>query len=104
GRLRGQGGQLFLSKSENGRPQETGPSETRSGISESQLMPHLDRFLKGPFQKELDIPAHGKWVVKDTSRFGPPLGRWARPDCILATAMRFRIMAAAPLDVHSLDL
>jgi hypothetical protein len=104
GRLRGQGGQLFLSKSENGRPQETGPSETRSGISESQLMPHLDRFLKGPFQKELDIPAHGKWVVKDTSRFGPPLGRWARPDFILATAMRFRIMPGAQLDVYSFEL
>jgi len=48
GRLRGQGGQLFLSKSENGRSSEAAPSETKSGLSEGQLMPHLKRFLKGP--------------------------------------------------------
>jgi hypothetical protein len=104
GRLRGQGGQVFLSKSESGRPWEAAPSETKSGLSESHLMPHLERFLKGPFQKELDIPAHGKWIAKDTSRFGPPLGRWARPDFILVTAMRFRIMPGAQLDVYSFEL
>lgn len=104
GRLRGQGGQVFLSKADSARPSETGQSETKSGLSEIQLMPHLERFLKGPFQRELDIPAHGEWVVKDTSRFGPPLGRWARPDFILAVAMRFRIMPGAQLDVHSFEL
>lgn len=104
GRLRGQGGQVFLSKSENGRPLDAGPSETKPGVSEGELMPHLERYLKGTFQKELDIPAHGKWLVKDTSRFGPPLGRWARPDFILATAMRFRVMPGAQLDVYSFEL
>jgi hypothetical protein len=104
GRLRGQGGQVFLSKTDNGRASEAGANETKSGLSESQLMPHLERFLKGPFQKELDIPAHGKWVVKDTSRVGPPLGRWARPDFILVTAMRFRIMPGAQIDVYSFEL
>jgi hypothetical protein len=105
GRLRGQGGQVFLAKSENGKSSaQAVPNDTKSGFSESQLMPHLERYLKGSFQKELDIPVHGKWLVRDTSRLGPPLGRWARPDFILITAMRFRIMPGAQLDVYSFEL
>jgi hypothetical protein len=101
GRLRGQGGQVFLSKSENGKASEARPSDA---LSENDLMPHLGRYLNGPFQKELDIPKHGACLVKDTSRIGPPLGRWARPDFIIATAMRFRIMPGAQLDVYSFEL
>jgi hypothetical protein len=104
GRLRGQGGQVFLAKSENGKSHDTAPGEPKSGFSESQLMPHLERYLRGSFQKELDIPIHGKWLVRDTSRLGPPLGRWARPDFILITAMRFRIMPGSQLDVYSFEL
>jgi hypothetical protein len=101
----GQGGQVFLAKSENGRSlPQTIPIDTKSRFSESQLMPHLERFLKGSFQKELDIPVHGKWLVRDTSRLGPPLGRWARPDFVLITAMRFRIMPGSQLDVYSFEL
>jgi len=101
GRLRGQGGQVFLAKSENGRTSEAGPSDA---LSEIKLMPHLERFLTGSFRKELDIPPHGECLVKDTSRLGPPLGRWARPDFILITAMRFRVMPGAQLDVYSFEL
>jgi hypothetical protein len=104
GRLRGQGGQIFLAKGENGKAPYTVPSDTKSDFSEGQLMPHLERFLNGSFQKQLDIPVHGKWLVRDTSRQGPPLGRWARPDFILITAMRFRIMPGAQLDVYSFEL
>jgi hypothetical protein len=104
GRLRGQGGQVFLAKSENGRSAEPIPSDNRSKLSESELMPHLGRYLNEAFRKELDLPKHGKWLVKDTSRIGPPLARWARPDFILATAMRFRLMPGSQLDVHSFEL
>lgn len=104
GRLRGQGGQVFLAKSENGRRPEAGPTDTKSSLSEIQLMSHLERFLRGPFQKGLDIPVRGKWIVKDTSKVGPPLGRWARPDFILVTMMQFRIMPGAQLDVYSFEL
>src|SRR5579864_2101976 len=69
GRLRGQGGQIFLAKSENGRAPEAGSNDA---LSESQLMPHLERFLRGPFRKELDIPPRGECLIKDTSRLGPP--------------------------------
>jgi hypothetical protein len=57
GRLRGQGGQIFLAKSDNGKSSEAVSNDTKSGFSESQLMPHLERFLNGAFQKELDIPS-----------------------------------------------
>jgi hypothetical protein len=104
GRLRGQGGQVFLAKSENGRAAEPAPADSGSKLSESELMPHLGRFLKGAFRKELDLPPHGEWLVKDTSQMGPPRGRWARPDYVLITAMRFRVMPGSQLDVHSFEL
>lgn len=104
GRTRGQGGQVFLAKSGNGKVAEVASTDTRSRLSEGELMPHLERFLKGPFCKELDIPDHGKSLVKDTSRLGPPLARWARPDFIVATAMSFRIMPGSQLDVYSFEL
>jgi hypothetical protein len=104
GRLRGQGGQVFLAKSDNSRAAETTPADAGSKLSENELMPHLGRYLNQTFRKELDLPKHGQWLVKDTSRLGPPLARWARPDFILVTAMRFRLMPGAQLDVHSFEL
>lgn len=103
GRLRGQGGQIFLAKSEDA-PSDAATSDAGSKLSESELMPHLGRFLKGAFRNELDLPAHGEWLVKDTSQMGPPRGRWARPDYVLITAMRFRVMPGSQLDVHSFEL
>jgi hypothetical protein len=104
GRLRGQGGQIFLAKGENGRSAQPASNDAGSKQAESELMPHLGRFLREAFRKELDIPKHGAWLVKDTSRLGPPLARWARPDFILVTAMRFRLMPGAQLDVYSFEL
>ncbi|WP_245258332.1 hypothetical protein [Rhodopseudomonas palustris] len=102
GRVRGQGGQIFLAKSELGRPQEK--PDTRSARTEAELMAPLGRYLRGAFVRELDIPDHGASLIKDTSRLGPPLARWARPDFILVTAMRFRFMPGAQLDVYSFEL
>jgi hypothetical protein len=42
GRLRGQGGQVFLAKSENRRVPE---AESSEALSESELMPHLEPAL-----------------------------------------------------------
>ncbi|MDB5655935.1 MAG: hypothetical protein JWQ94_3548 [Tardiphaga sp.] len=105
GRLRGPGGQIFLAKSEKpGRGQTPAAAETGSRLSESDLMPHLGRYLNGTFLNELDLPAHGQSLIKDTSQMGPPRGRWARPDYVVITAMRFRVMPGAQLDVHSFEL
>jgi hypothetical protein len=103
GRLRGQGGQIFLAKAEDGNFVEE-PADPRSRLAEPNLMPLLERYLQGTFIRELDLPKHGEALVKDVSRLGPPLGRWARPDYIVVTAMRFKIMPGAQLDVHSFEL
>ena len=50
------------------------------------------------------MPPHSEWLVKDTSQMGPPRGRWARPDFILITAMRFRVMPGSQLDLYSFEL
>lgn len=106
GRLRGQGGQVFLAKGDGGRGAEpaTAPGDMGSRLSERDLMPHLGRYLENAFRKELDLPDHGRWLIKDTSKLGPPLARWARPDFIVVTAMRFRIVPGAQFDVHSFEL
>jgi len=103
GRLRGQGGQIFLDKP--GVPcQRSESPEEISAWSESKLMTHLGRYLNGPFKKGLDIPKSGACVVEDTSKMGPSRGRWARPDYILVSAMRFEFMPGAQVDVHSFEL
>jgi hypothetical protein len=105
GRLRGQGGQIFLDKSDAGALAEPTSAE-EIGIlwSEQRLMPHLRRYLDGPFKKGLDIPKSGVCVIEDTSKMGPARGRWARPDFILVSAMRFELMPGAQVDVHSFEL
>lgn len=100
GRLRGQGGQIFLSKGENGPPPSPPPTDKKSKISEPELMPHLRRYLEHAFIQELDIPAHGAFVVKDTSKLGPPLAKWSRPDFTVVSAMRFKVMPGSQLDVY----
>ena len=100
GRLRGQGGQVFLSITEGPAPVET----SRDRWSEAQLMKPLERYLNEQFWKELDLPKDSGHFVQDTSAMGPYLGRWARPDFILVTAMRFCILPGSQIDVHSFEL
>jgi hypothetical protein len=64
----------------------------------------LKRYLLGPFTKGLDLPASAACVVEDTSSVGPRRGRWARPDFILVSAMKFDLMPGAQVDVHSFEL
>ena len=40
----------------------------------------------------------------DTSSRGPQRGQWARPDYILVTAMRFKLLPGCQIDVHSFEL
>ena len=102
GRLRGQGGQVFLAKPES--PQIAIPAEARNGWSEASLMAPLQAYLEGPFRTALDLPEHGACIVQDTSVRGPHRGKWARPDFILVSAMRFKLMPGAQVDLHSFEL
>jgi len=103
GRLRGQGGQVFVLSPESSAVLEPAkePAET---WREAELMEPLRAYLEGEFRKGLDLPTEAACIVHDTSRIGQPGARWARPDFILVSAMRFRLMPGAQLDVHSFEL
>ncbi len=102
GRLRGQGGQVFLAKEEVEVP---GAIEPDPGAwSEAKLMEPLRLYLEGSFRKNLDLPKTSACIVQDTSVMGAHKGKWARPDFILVSAMRFKLMPGAQVDLHSFEL
>lgn len=101
GRLRGQNGQIFLSAT-NGSPQ---PAAEPNGLwPEAKLMQPLRAYLEKGFRECLDLPLDGVAIVQDTSAKGPAKGLWARPDFILVSAMRFKFLPGAQVDVHSFEL
>lgn len=102
GRLRGQGGQMFLTNQPQ-TPTST-PLELTDGWSEARLMQPLRDYLEGPFRENLDLPDGSACIVQDTSVMGGQKGKWARPDFILVSAMRFKIMPRAQVDLHSFEL
>lgn len=102
GRLRGQSGQIF--RSVKGLPQTEPAPVVAAAWPEAQLMRPVHTYLEGPFRAGLDLPPDGIGIVLDTSVIGPPKGRWARPDFILVTAMRFKLLPGAQVDVHSFEL
>lgn len=106
GRLRGQGGQLFLTKPKTEDTLVTTPvaDEAQTQWTEARLMDPLERFLKGPFCKALDLPEGGACIVQNTSVMGATKGKWARPDFILVSAMRFKLLSGAQVDLHSFEL
>jgi hypothetical protein len=101
---RGQGGQIFLLPAAAAPAPSSPPARRAEGWTEAQLMAVLKRYLLGPFTKGLDLPASAACVVEDTSSVGPRRGRWARPDFILVSAMKFDLMPGAQVDVHSFEL
>jgi hypothetical protein len=104
GRLRGQGGTIFLAKQHSeSRPPERAAALTERW-TEARLMEPLREFLEGSFRVGLDLPSNAFCVVQDTSRIGPTKGRWARPDFVLVSAMKFKLMSGAQVDVHSFEL
>lgn len=101
GRLRGQSGQIFLAALNGARP---AAAETAEAWPEARLMQPLRTYLEGAFRDGLDPPADGIAIVKDTAVMGPAKGRWARPDFILVSAMRFKFLPGAQVDVHGFEL
>jgi hypothetical protein len=104
GRLRGQGGQMFLVKPETAPPSTEPEPASAEAWPEANLMVPLKDFLEGPFRKGLDLPESGAFIVQDTSALGPHKGRWARPDFILVSAMRFKLLPGSQVDLHSFEL
>jgi hypothetical protein len=101
GRLRGQSGQIFLAALNSSQPSTAEPAEP---WPETKLMQPLRTCLEGAFRDGLDLPGDGIGIVQSTSALGPAKGRWARPDFILVSAMRFKFLPGAQVDVHSFEL
>jgi hypothetical protein len=108
GRLRGQGGVIFLARHDLPEDAEHGSAELhvdpREFWTEAQLMVPLRKYLDSKFRKGLDLPPDALCIVNDTSRIGAPKGRWTRPDFILVSAMRFKLVPGVQVDVHSFEL
>lgn len=102
GLSRGQGGQLYLASPEPAPSKSL--SKEKHGWPEHKLMQPLRRFLEGPFRKSLELLDHGACIVQDTSASGPKFGKWAQPDFILVSAMRFALLPGAQVDLHSFEL
>jgi hypothetical protein len=100
GRLRGQSGQIFLAALGS----QPIPAEPAEPWPEARLMQPLRSYLEGAFRDGLDLPPDGIGIVQDTSAMGPTRGRWARPDFILVSAMRFKFLPGAQVDVHGFEL
>lgn len=104
GRLRGHGGRTFLLGKSVETPSPVSSLKPRGTWTEANLMSALGAYLNGPFRAGLELPPQGLSLVKDTSTLGPSKGRWVRPDFILVSVMRFRLMPGAEVDVHSFEL
>jgi hypothetical protein len=83
---------------------ETRERPTGSAWAEAKLMAPLKAYLEGPFRAWLDLPKGAACIVQDTSTMGPHKGMWARPDFILVSAMRFKLLPGAQVDLHSFEL
>lgn len=103
---RGQGGQIFLLPEQASQIAAPAAREIPAAErwSETRLMGALQKYLTGAFAKGLDLPKEAACIVQDTSAMGARRGRWARPDFILVSAMKFNLMPGAQVDVHSFEL
>jgi hypothetical protein len=102
-RARGRGGSIFL----NDSPPEnaSAPSVEETGRwTEQELMLPVKRYLEDHFIDYLDLPAGAETVVTDSSTLGPREGQWARPDFLLVSVMKFKLVPGIQLDVHSFEL
>jgi len=104
GRSRGQSGQIFLAALNGSQPAGVEPALPAEPWPEARLMQPLRIYLEGAFRRGIDLPADGIGIVQDTSAMGPAKGRWARPDFILVSAMRFKFLPGAQVDVHGFEL
>ena len=103
GRSRGQNGHIFFTSKIEITSASAAPAPA-DRWSEARLMQPLNRYLEGPFKAGLGLSEEGICLVRDTSRMGPSLGRWARPDFIAVSAVRFNLVPGCQLDIHSFEL
>lgn len=102
GRVRGQGGSVFLlpsSLEEISKP-ITEPSDVPA---EKALMTPLGSALRGPFVQWLDLPRHGVVEVADIAQ-ARARGQWSNPDYLLVSVCPLSVLGGAQVDVHVFEL
>lgn len=101
GRVRGQGGSVFLlpppAKAPPAAPSESGP------LSERALMAPLGEALKGPFRQWLDLPTSGVVEIVDIAQTRTR-GQWSNPDYLLVSVCPLSVLSGAQIDVHVFEL
>jgi hypothetical protein len=101
GVTRGQAGKVFLLITQ----EPPVPSQQKiTQWTEAKLMPCLDKYLAGPFRAELDLPDGSNYVVQDISKTGPRIGQWARPDYVLVSVSRLKLLAQTQVEAHTFEL
>lgn len=104
GRVRGQGGSIYLIADTPSTAPE--PDElTDGGIPERELMAPLHTALRTSFRATLDLPRDAPDpIIEDISTRGPKKGVWARPDFVFVSVSKFAVLPGAHVDVHVFEL
>lgn len=98
-RRRGRGGAVRLAKP---RGQEPIPQERR--LSESQLMPSLQRYLELRFWRRLELPDDACWAVIDTSTGGARDGQWRRCDYTGVAIAPRAVLGGSEVELYTFEL
>lgn len=100
GRVRGQGGSVFLLP-----PPAEAPEQEPASVapSEKSLMGPLGQALATQFAEWLDLPANGHVEVLDIADNRRP-GQWANPDFLLVSVCPLAVLGGAQVDVHVFEL
>lgn len=106
GRVRGQGGSVFLVNDPTPAPiAPQAEAGTEAGPLERELMAPLQIALAQSFHAMLDLPKDSPDpVIEDISNKGPKKGVWARPDFVFVSVSRFSILPGAHVDTHVFEL
>ncbi|MDZ4867331.1 MAG: hypothetical protein SGI91_08435 [Alphaproteobacteria bacterium] len=106
GRVRGQGGSVYLIGDAQPPIRKDGADEGGdNGPPERELMGPLYTALKTGFRDSLDLPDDSPDpIIEDISTKGPKRGIWARPDFVFVSVSRFSILPGAHVDTHVFEL
>jgi hypothetical protein len=104
GRVRGQGGSIYLiADAPSTAPEPDDVSDT--GVPERELMGPLHAALNTSFRATLDLPRDAPDpIIEDISTRGPKKGIWARPDFVFVSVSKFAVLPGAHVDVHVFEL
>lgn len=104
GRVRGQGGSVYLLADALVEDSATADEEV-IGPSERELMEPFGIALAQSFSASLDIPRSSpRPIIEDISTRGPRKGVWARPDFVLVSLSTYSVLPGAHIDVHVFEL